>query len=261
VKKYFLIFLSSAACHMAQAQETVPDTVIVTAGKDPVIAAIRADALDHRRKVVAQTCRIVSEDEEGKREQTRSYTTTGPDAFQWRLDSMTVNDKPATDKQMQKSLKQLEKRNKDRKSDDDERYSVFADLIADGDRIERLESQDGMRRYRINKLPKSIADDMPDAIAKRLKPILWIADAEGMPFVRRMEVNMADFRMYVVAKIKRANFDLYFDRRPDDYVKEEKVILDADYSFFGSNKFSKAVVTCDAGGPVVVRQEPQAAAK
>jgi hypothetical protein len=243
---------------MVHGQETTPDTVIVTAGKDPVIAAIRADALDHKRKVVAQTCRIISEDEEGKREQTRSYATQGPTAFSWTLDSMMVDDKPATDKQMQKSLKQLEKRNKNRTADDDERYSVFADLIADDDRIERLQSQDGMRRYRINKLPKSIADDMPDAIAKRLKPILWIADAEGMPYVRRMEISLADFRMYVVAKIKSANFDLFFSRRPDDYVKEEKVIVDTSYSFFGKNKFTKAVITCDAGGPVVVRQEATA---
>jgi hypothetical protein len=67
--------------------------------------------------------------------------------------------------------------------------------------------------------------------------------------------------MYVVAKIKQANFDLYFERRPDDYVKEEKIIVDAAYSFFGNNKFNKAVITCDTGGPVVVRQEVQAAGR
>jgi hypothetical protein len=261
MKNIVVLILSLASAHVAHGQETVPDTVIVTAGKDPVIAAIRADALDHKRKVVAQTCQVVSEDEEGKREQTRRYTTDGPLAFQWSLESMMINGKPATDKQMQKSLKQLEKRNKNRKADDDERYSVFADLIADDDRIERLQPQDGMRRYRINKLPKNIADDMPDAIAKRLKPILWVADAEGMPYVRRMEISMDDFRMYVVAKIKRANFDLYFERRPDDYVKEQKATFDAEYSFFGNNNFSKGELTCDSGGPFVVRPDSQAAAK
>jgi hypothetical protein len=126
-------------------------------------------------------------------------------------------------------------------------------MMADKDRIEKLAPMDGMRRYRINRLPQSIADDLPDAIAKRLKPILWIADPEGEPYVRRLEIGMSDFRMYLIAKIKSADFDVYFERRDDGYVKERKMRYDMNYSIFGSSRFNKGEVECDAGGAVTKR--------
>lgn len=255
-RRYFVMAtLVVAVPTLAQdpAPQTEPGTVVVTAGSDPVIAAVRADALDHKGKVVAQTCVISSQNKDSSRQVTQQYSTDGPNAFKWQITDMQIDGKPASDKEMQKSIKRLQKEQKKTDKEGEQGYEQFADLIADKDRIERLPPMDGMRRYRINRLPESIAKDMPDAIAKRLKPVLWIADPDGEPYVRRLEVSLGDFRMYLVAKIKSANFDIYFERRDDNYVKERQMRFDANYSFFGSDRFNKGEINCDAGGPVVVR--------
>ncbi len=255
MNRYFRLFPVSffALLSTAHAQETEPDTVVVTAGSDPVIAAVRADALDHKGKTVAQTCVISSNDEDGQRQVTQRYTTEGPDAFKWQITDLLIDGKPASDKELQKTIKKRQKRQKKADEDDDRGYEQFAELIADKDRIERLAPMDGMRRYRINRLPDSIAKDMPEAIAKRLKPILWIADPEGEPYVRRLEVALGDFRMFLIAKIKSADFDIYFERRDDGYVKERQMRYDMNYSLFGSNKFNRGEANCDVGGPIVKR--------
>jgi hypothetical protein len=255
--RYILSFCALAVFAPLLAQESPAEPelepVIVTAGSDPVIAAVLADSLDHRGKVVAQTCIMTALDKEKTRREVRRYTTDGANAFQWQIIDMQINGKPASEKDMKKSLKRLEKRNKNRDADDDDRYGVFADLVANKDRIEKLSPLEGMYRYRINKLPESIAKDIPGAIANRLKPVLWIADPEGEPFVKRMEVGLGDFRMYLIAKIRKADFDLYFERRADGYVKERRVTFDLDYSVLGSNSVSSGDVVCDEGGAIVTR--------
>jgi hypothetical protein len=260
MKKYlgFLYTYTLLSLPAAQAQVTEPETVVVIAGNDPVIAAIRADALDHKGKVVAQTCIMNSEDKDGKTQTTETVRTDGPDAFKWQMTEMRVDGVLVSDKKMQKVQKKRQKRQEKNKENVDEGYEQFADLIADKDRIEKLPAIDGLRRYRINRLPDSIAKDLPDAIAKRLKPVLWIADAEGEPYVKRLEVSLGDFRMYVIAKIKSADFDMYFERRDDGFVKERSLRYDMNYSIFGSDKFGRGEVTCDAGGPVVIRPPKQA---
>jgi hypothetical protein len=255
-----IVVVLSLVCNTALAQTAPPpeddlEPIIVTASGDPVLAAIMLDAEDHRRKVVAQSCNFVSEDEDGRTQETRSYAVEGETAFGWTLGEMLVDSKTATEKQRRKVQKQIDQRNKDRKAEDDERYSIFADLIAERDRVEKLPPQDGMLRYRINRLPKKIADDMPGAIAKRLQPIIWVADAENNPYVRRLEITMGDFRMYLVAKINTVKMDIQFERRADGYVKEREMRFEGDYSLFGSKRFNRAHVTCNEGGPIAVRPE------
>lgn len=242
----------------AQTTQSPPDDldpIIVTASGDPILAAVRLDAEDQRRKVVAQTCIFISENKDGNTQQTRSYAVDGPAAFNWALNDMLVNGKPATEKQLRKELKQQDSRNKDRKADDDERYSIFADLIADRDLVEKLPPQDGMMRYRINRLPKKMANDMPGSIAKHLRPIIWIADVDNLPYVRRLEITMDDFRVYLIAKVNSVKMDLYFERRADGYVKEREIRFEGDYSIFGSKRFNRSTITCDAGGAVTIRPE------
>jgi hypothetical protein len=255
-----MVFLAGLLSMPAAAQVSdVPqgdlEPIIVTASGDPILSAIRIDAEDHRRKVVAQSCVFVSEDKDGRSQETRSYAVDGPSAFSWALGEMQVDGKAATERQRRKVQKQIDQRKKDRKAEDDERYSIFADLIAERDRVEKLPPQDGMMRYRINRLPKKMADDMPGAIAKRLRPILWVADIDGNPYVRRLEITMSDFRMYLVAKINTLKMDMQFERRADGYVKERELRFEGDYSFFGSKRFNRATITCDEGGPIVNRPE------
>jgi hypothetical protein len=255
-----MIVLLSFVCNTAIAQTAPPpeddlEPIIVTASGDPVLTAIRLDAEDHRRKVVAQSCVFISENKDGRSQTTRHYAVDGTSAFGWTLGEMLVDGNTATEKQRRKVQKQIDERNNDRKADDDERYSIFADLIAERDRVEKLPEQDGMLRYRINRLPKKLADDIPGAIANHLKPIIWIADAEGNPYVRRLEIAMGDFRMYLVAKINTVKMDIEFERRADGYVKEREVRFEGNYSIFGRNRFNRSTVTCDTGGPIVVRPE------
>jgi hypothetical protein len=238
---------------LAQEPASDPEAIIVVASKDPIISFIRADSLEHKGKVVSQTCTVDSFDGKAARQQTRRYATSGAQAFTWQMDAMTVDGKAAPDKDRKKALKELDKRNAKRTADDDDRYGMFADLVALDDRIEKLPPENGMLRYRINRLPDKLAKDLPSAIAKRLKPILWIADAEGDPYVRKLDINLGDFRMYLVAKINAFDFNIEFERRPDGYVKERRGEFEADYSFFGSRKQSTGRFSCDEGGPTVPR--------
>jgi hypothetical protein len=254
------VVLLSFVYNTAFAQATPPseddlDPIIVTASGDPVLTAIRVDAEDHRRKVVAQSCLFINEDKDGRSQTTRRYAVEGPSAFGWALEDMLVDGKTATEKQRRKIQKEMAERNKDRKADDDDRYAIFADLIAERDQVEKLPAQDGMLRYRINRLPKKMADDLPGAIAKHLKPVIWVADAEGSPYVRRLEVTMGDFRMYLIAKINTMKMDVQFERRADGYVKEREIRVEGDYSVFGRKRFNRMAITCELGGPIVVRPE------
>ncbi len=229
------------------------DSIFIIASADPVIAAVRADSLSHRSKLVPQICTATVQTKDMRRVSRRQFYVEGENAFQWQLLDLQIDGAPASEKEIKKFRKQVNRLNEEPKEGENDDYSIIADLIADKDRIERLPEIDGMRRYRINRLPKSISKDLPGAISERLKPILWIDDVEGEPFVRRVEVRLADFRVYVVAKIKRAEFDIYFERRPDGFVKERKAEFDAEFSFFGRNRFNKGSIDCDAGGAVVMR--------
>jgi hypothetical protein len=251
--------LANAAA-LAQDADKDLEPIVVIAGSDPIITFIRADSLEHKGKVVSQSCTTEStEDKESKRE-TRHYDVSGPNAFTWQIDDLQIDGKPASDKDMKKARKKLDKRNDKREPEDDERYGMFADLVADKDRIEKLPPENGMLRYRINRLPDKLTKDMPGAIASRLKPVLWIADAEGDPYVRKMEISLADFRLYLVAKVNAFNFTMEFERRPDGYVRERRGVFDADFSFFGSRKQARGSFTCDIGGAVVARTVPSGGA-
>jgi hypothetical protein len=254
------VVLLSLLCNTAIAQITPApegdlEPIIVTASGDPILTAIRLDAEDHRRKVVAQTCISEDESKDKRTKQNNSYAVSGPSAFTWTLNSLEIDGKPASDKEFKKAQSRREKGNKKRNEEEDERYSIFADLIAERDRVEKLPPQDGMLRYRINRLPKKMVDDIPGSIAKQLQPIIWVADAENMPYVKRLEVKMADFRVYLVAKINKVEMDIYFERRADGYVKEREVRFDGDFSFFGSKRFNRSTISCDAGGPIFTRPE------
>jgi hypothetical protein len=261
--RFYAMVLAACVSSFAHAQnipapqpaEAAPesDSIFIIASADPVIAAVRADALSHRGKLVPQICTATVQTKDMRRVSKRQYYVEGENAFQWQLLDLQIDGEPASEKEFKKFRKQVDRLNEKPAEGEDDDYSIFADLIADKDRIERLPEIDGMRRYRINRLPKSISKDLPGAIAERLKPILWIADVEGEPFVQRMEVRLADFRMYLVAKIKRAEFDIYFERRPDGFVKERKADFDAEFSFFGRDRFNKGSIECDAGGAVVMR--------
>jgi hypothetical protein len=238
----------------AQNAQTIvePDSIIITADSDPIISAIRADALEHRGKVVSQTCTLTSQSSKRATRRVNRYETEGANAFTWQLLEMQIDGEPASEKELDKEKKAQAKRNAERKPEEEERYGEFADLISDKEQIERLSPQDGMLRYRINRLPKRMAKDLPGAVAERLKPILWIADADGEPYVQRLQVNLSSFRLYVIAKINKADFDIYFERRPDGYVKERKV----DFDFSGkvilrATATSTGSVVCDAGGKAV----------
>jgi hypothetical protein len=252
----FLPFLVFVIPVSVSAQDSEPDTVVITAGSDPVIAAVRADALDHKNKVVPQTCVIQSENKKDRRQTTQQMKTEGPDAFKWQITDLQINGVPASDRDLKKAKEKRKKNQKKMDEENNEGYEQFAELIADKDRIERLPEMDGMRRYRINRLPDRLAKDMPGAFAEQLKPILWIADAGGEPYVRRLEVSMGEFRMYLVAKVKHADFDIYFERREDRYVKERTMRYDMQYSLFGGSRFEKGEAACDAGGAVVLRSDP-----
>ncbi len=257
--KYALVpFMFAWLPIQAQGMPADADAIVVVASKDPIISFIRADSLDHKGKVVSQVCKFESNDGKKSRSETRRYATSGAEAFTWQMGEMMIDGKPASDKEIEKAQKQVAKRNAKREPDDDERYGIFADLVAADDRIEKLPPENGQLRYRINRLPDKLAKDLPDAITKRLKPILWIADADGDPYVRKLEISLSDFRMYVVAKINAFNFDLEFERRPDGYVKERRGLFEADYSFFGSRKQTKGGFNCDEGGATVSRTAPVA---
>jgi hypothetical protein len=258
MKKSVSVFLLAIAISFPSAQaqnsNSADDlgTIIITADSDPIISAIRADALEHRGKVVSQTCTTTNQSSKRQVRRVSRYETEGPNAFNWQLQELLIDGKPASEKERDKAKKTQEKRNAERKAEEEERYSEFADLISDKEQIERLPPQDGMLRYRINRLPKRMAKDLPSVVVERLKPILWIADAEGEPYVRRLQVNLSDFRVYVVAKVNKADFDVYFERREDGYVKERKVDYDLSAKIvFRATQVSTGTVECDAGGKPV----------
>jgi hypothetical protein len=236
----------------AQTSSDEPQPIIVVAGNDPIITFVRADSEDHKGRVVAQSCAVTREEKNKIYREVRTYAVDGTRPFTWQISQMTINGAPASKKQLEKERKELDKRNKRRDAEDEDRYGIFADLVADKDRIEKLGMEDGMMRYRINRLPDKIAKDIPGAIAKRLRPVLWIADPEGEPYVKRMTIGFGDVRVYVVAKINSARFDLEFERRPDGYVKERRGHYEADFSFFGRKQF-KGFFDCDEGGPIALR--------
>jgi hypothetical protein len=261
------VVLLSLLCNAAIAQTTpvqapAPEgdlePIIVTASGDPILTAIRLDAEDHRRKVVAQTCTWTAEDKNDSTQQTRSYAVDGSSAFKWTLINTQINGRSATDKENKKAQKEQEGWDKDRSDDKDERYSIFADLIAERDRVEKLPPQDGMLRYRINRLPQKLIKNIPNSIAKNLQPIIWIADAENMPYVKRLEVTMKDVRVYLVAKVNSVNMDIHFERRADGYVKERDARFEGNFSLFGRKIFNRDTVTCDLGGPIATRPEVEA---
>jgi hypothetical protein len=245
----------------AWAQEPLPDpdAIIVVASKDPIISFIRADAAEHKGKLVSQRCTTESTEGKKSRRQTRRYDVSGPNAFTWQIEDLQIDGRAASDKELQAARKRLDKRSAKRNADDDNdenddtRYGMFADLVADDDRIEKLPPENGMLRYRINRLPDKLAKDLPEAIVKRLKPILWVVHDDGDPYVRKLDISLGDFRMYLVAKINAFSFNMEFERRPDGYVRERKGTYEADYSFFGSRKQAVGNFICDAGGPVVMR--------
>jgi hypothetical protein len=120
--KKSLLVIGLSACVgtalFAQEAPTEPETITVTAGSDPVIAAVRADALDHAGKVVSQICVENTQDEDGQRRETQRYETEGPQAFKWQMTDLQIDGKPASDKQNQKAIKKQQKRQK--KADEDD---------------------------------------------------------------------------------------------------------------------------------------------
>ncbi len=246
--------LASSAAILAQQAVPLPEppSIIVTADGDPIIAAIRADALEHRGKVVSQTCILTSQSNKRATRRVNRFETEGPNAFSWQIVDFQIDGKPASDKEWAKAREAQAKRNKKRKAEDEERYGEFAEMIADKERIEKLPPQDGLLRYRINRLPKRMAKDLPSAIADQLKPVLWIADAAGEPYVQRLQVNLSDIGVYLIARVNKANIDVYFERRADGFVKERRVDFDISAKIiFQSTTTGIGEVACDAGGAPV----------
>lgn len=220
-----LLFAAPAFAQDASTPASAPtepdamEPIIVTAGTDPLIAAILAEAETYRRKVVLQQCTLTNRqiDLKGKKPDETSHEVQRlalDDAGQarWTLLELQENGKPVSEQDFAKRARRVAEQ--DLAVDDEQGYAIMAEVLREP--IERLGEDNGYVVYRLKRLPKRIRDGLPGGLADKLQPVIWVADADGKPWVRRMHVGFDKHRFFLIASASDVVATVDFQRLEDD---------------------------------------------